>query len=161
MHTNLIIPETRMFYKYPAMLLLTPAATPAVRGVPISFNQEANHSDYDLLKQFSDNEITKAICIYGLDEGSVMTEVRAFIFAARKYFEPEDRPLIIIFTQYTMDQLKGKSYSGLEAEMLQYGNCVILTRKNPDDQKKLFREYGLDRFAKNLQIREYVGHKYQ
>lgn len=159
MHTNLIIPETRLFYKHPAMMLVTPAE----KRMRLSFSKEPRDtSDYDLLKRFSDNENTKAIVIDGIDEGETMIEVRAFIFAARKYFKPEDRPLIIIFTQYTMDQLREKSYSGLEAEMLQYGNCVVLTGKiNPDDQKKLFRKYGLDRFAKNLQIREYVGHKYQ
>lgn len=159
MHTKLIIPETRMFYKHPAMMILTPAAS----GLRLSFKEEpANNSDYDLLKQFSDNEITKAICIDGIDEGQVMIEVRAFIFAARKYFEQGTRPPILLFTTYTMDELKKKSFSGLEAEMLQYGNCIILTGKIVlMDQKKLFRKYGLDRFHNNLEIYEYTNNQYE
>ena len=159
MRTKLIIPETMLFYKYPSMILVTYAP----RGLNFSIEESPEkYLDFVLLKNFSDNKNTKAICIDGIEEGPVMNEVQSFMLTARKYFNPEDRPLIIIFSAYSIDELKKKSFSGLESELLQYGNSILLTKKDIKiNQKKLFRKYGLDGFSNNLLITEYTGHRYE
>ena len=159
MHLKLFAYGSKRLYKEPVMLMVTPAEKnlrPAFKGV-------IDRPDYDILEQFATNGLSKAIVIEGLEEGEVMIEVRAFIFAARKRFEPGTRPLIFINTNYTIDQLKRKSFSGLESEMLQYGNCVLLVKKSNDalDQQKLFKKFGIEYLRNTKEIHEYTNHQYE
>ena len=151
MHLNSITHESKVIYKNPATIIFTSAG----RGV--------EHSDYDILEQFTANSLSEAIIINGLEEGRVMIEARAFIFAARKHFNPGIRPLIIVYTKYTIDQLRSKSFSGLECEMLQYGNCILIAgRSSTVDQKKIFRKLGIfDLLRNHMEVHSYIGHQYE
>ena len=153
MHLNSITYGTKVFfYKNPAMIMSTSAGRGGVE-----------HLDYDILEQFTTNSLSEAIIIDGLEEGRVMIEARAFIFTARKRFDPGMRPLIIVYTKYTIDQLRSKSFTGLECEMLQYGNCILIARRSSEvDQKKIFRKFGIfDLLRNHMEIHEYTGHQYE
>ena len=143
MHLKLFAHGTKRLHKEPVMLMVTPAE----KKLQLAFKGVADRPDYDILEQFATNGLSKAIVIEGLEEGEVMIEARAFIFAARKRFEPGTRPLIFINTDYTIDQLKRKSFSGLESEMLQYGNCILLVKKSSAlNQQRLFKKFFLSTF---------------
>ena len=158
MHLKLFAHETKRLYKEPVMLMVTPAE----KNLQFAFKGVIDSPDYDILKQFATNGLSKAIVIEGLEEGKVMIEARAFIFAARKRFDPGTRPLIFINTNYTMDELKKKSFSGLESEMLQYGNCILLVKKSSAlNQQRLFKKFGIEFLKNTKEIHEYIGHQYE
>ena len=158
MHLNLLAHESRLLYKEPVMLMVTPAEN----RLRFTFKETVYRSDKDLLDQFISNKKSKAIVIDGLEEGEIMIEVRAFIFTARKRFDPGTRPLILIYTQYTLDELRRKSFTGLESEILQYGNCAIICKKDDaKNQQKLFKKYGIPFISKTMEIHEYTGHQYE
>lgn len=158
MHLKLFAHGTKRLYKEPVMLMVTPAE----KNLQLAFKGVADRPDYDILEQFTTSGLSKAIAIEGLEEGEVMIEVRAFIFAARKYFKQGARPLILLFTTYTMDELKKKSFSGLEAEMLQYGNCILLVKKSSAlNQQRLFKKFGIEYLKNTKEIHEYTGHQYE
>ena len=152
MHLNSITYGSKTLYKKPAMIIFTSAG----RG-------GTDYSDYDILEQFATNGLGEAIIIDGLEEGKIMIDARAFIFAARKRFDPKTRPLIIVHTKYTIDQLKKKSFTGLECEMLQYGNSILIAgRSSTVDQKKIFRKFGVfDLLRKHMEIHSYTGRQYE
>lgn len=158
MHLKLFAYGTKRLYKEPVMLMVTPAE----KYLQLAFKGVIDRPDYDILEQFATNGLSKAIVIEGLEEGEVMIEARAFIFAARKRFEPGTRPLIFINTNYTIDQLKRKSFSGLESEMLQYGNCILLVKKSSAlNQQRLFKKFRIEYLKNTKEIHEYTGHQYE
>ena len=158
MHLKLLARESRLLYKEPVMLMVTPTEN----RLRFTFKETVYRSDKDLLDQFIFNNESKAIAIDGLEEGNIMIEVRAFIFTARKRFDPGTRPLILIYTQYTLDELRRKSFTGLESEILQYGNCAIICKKDDaKNQQKLFKKYGITSIKKKMEIHEYVGRQYE
>lgn len=161
MHIELLAHGQKCFYKEPVMYMAITAET----RLPFIFAGSKEYSDYDLLDLFKHDGISKAIVISGLDKDKQMVEVRAFIFAARKRFEPGTRPQIIIYTKHTIDDLMRKSFTGLESEMLQYGNCILITkRKDMYDQTEMFKKLGIGFLlgkSKKLEIHGYMGHQYE
>lgn len=163
MHIKLLAHGQKYLYKEPVMYM---AITEEDR-LPFIFAGIKVYSDYDLLDLFEHDGISKAIVISGLDKDREMVEVRAFIFAARKRFDPGTRPRIIIYTKHTIDDLRRKSFTGLESELLQYGNCILITkRKDMPDQTELFQKLGIGfvlffLLGKKLEIHSYIGHQYE
>ena len=81
----------KYLYKEPVMYMAITAET----RLPFIFVGIKEYSDYDLLDLFERDGISKAIVISGLDKDKEMVEVRAFIFAARKRFDPGTRPKLL------------------------------------------------------------------
>lgn len=146
MHIELLAHGQKYLYKEPVMHMAITAET----RLPFIFAGSKEYSDYDLLDLFERDDISKALVISGLDTDKEMVEVRAFIFAARKRFDPGTRPQIIIYTKHTIDVLRCKSFTGLESEMLQYGNCILITKK-----------LGIGFLSEKLEIHSYIGHQYE
>jgi len=159
MHIKLLAHGQKYLYKEPVMYM----AITEENRLPFIFAGIKVYSDYDLLDLFERDGISKAIVISGLDTDEGMVEVRAFIFAARKRFDPGTRPRIIIYTKHTIDDLRRKSFTGLESELLQYGNCILITkRKDMPDQTELFQKLGIGfLLGKKLEIHSYIGHQYE
>lgn len=161
MHLKLLVSGSKLFYKEPAMVIVTPTNS----SFRFTIAAVKEHSDYELLEQFVNDNISKAIVIDGLEEGEVMLDARAFIFTARKHFDPGTRPLIMIYTKkYTLDELRHKSFTGLESEMLQYGNCILVCKKiaaTGQSQNKMFEKIGIKSFAKTMELHGYFGRQYE
>ena len=92
----------------------------------------------DILQKFKSDDNLKAIVIGGLEPMDQMNDLRGFIFDARKFFEPGDRPKIVIYTGYEMDELNKMHYSGLASELMQYGNAMVIAGRNIWKTKKKF-----------------------
>ena len=158
MHIELLAHGQKYLYKEPVMYMAITAET----RLPFIFAGIKEYSDYDLLDLFERDGISKAIVISGLDKDKEMVEVRAFIFAARKRFDPGTRPEIIIYTKHTIDNLRRKSFTGLESEMLQYGNSILIAKRSSIvDQKEMFKKLGLGFLSEKLEIHSYMGHQYE
>lgn len=159
MHLKQLAHGHKYLYKEPVMYMVAPAPE---THLPFISEEVKEYSDYDLLDLFERDGISKAIVISGLDKDKEMVEVRAFIFAARKRFDPGTRPRIIIYTKHTIDDLRRKSFTGLESEMLQYGHCFLITkRKDMYDQAEMFKKLGLGFLSEKLEIHSYMGHQYE
>lgn len=157
MHLKQLAHGHKYLYKEPVMYM----AAPETR-LPFIFEEVKEYSDYDLIDSFKSNGMSKAIVINGLEEGETMAEIRAFIFAARKRFDPGTRPLIIIYIKCTIDNIRRKSFTGLESEMLQYGNCFLITkRKDMYDQTELFKKLGIKFLNDKWEIHSYTDHQYE
>lgn len=153
-------------YKKPAMLMVTEGKANSgkdelefdlkVKYIPII----KNYKNSDLIERFKSSK-SEAMIIAGLEE-SDMIQVRAFIFEARKRFDPGHRPLIIIYTKYTIDELWRKAFTGLHCELLQYGRVVLLVgRTSTEDQRKMFRKMGIRFLGESMEIKNYIGHEYE
>lgn len=155
MKINSIIDESMFFYKKPAMLL-------NCQNIYI-FNKEKNNnfSDEKILKRFSENPRTKAIVIgNGIEPMNNMTDLRSFIFSARKFFDPNNRPTIIILTNYSMEELKNHIWSGVESEILQYGNVILRCGKYKKERAFYSKSFGIP-LKKDQHIYLYIGHNYE
>ena len=158
MHIKLLAHAQKYLYKEPVMYMAITAET----RLSFIFAGTKEYSDYDILDLFERDGISKAIVISGLDKDKEMVEVRAFIFAARKRFDPGTRPRIIIYTKHTIDNLRRKSFTGLECEMLQYGNSILIARRSSTvDQTEMFKKLGIGFLSEKLEIHSYMDHQYE
>ena len=141
-----VVDKSRKYYKEPVMILRV--------------------SDKDETQKFPDEEIlkifskeTSAIVIAGVEPMYKPQELRSFIFSARKFFEPNQRPIIIIFTNYFMDELE--YWSAIECEALQYGNVLLKCgRPKRNDKKLYFNDHLGIRLLGNQVVYSYIGHQY-
>lgn len=158
MRLKLICENFGALYKKPAMLMATEGGYDLkVNSIPVV----KDYKNSDLIERFKSSK-SEAMIIAGLEAGDIMVQVRQFIFEARKRFDPGHRPLIIVYTKYTIDELWQKSFTGLHCEFLQYGNLLLLVRRNSvEDQKKIFRKLGIRFLGENMEIKNYIGHQYE
>jgi hypothetical protein len=162
MHLQQFIEETS-FYKTPSMLLVTPpAAWQQQIHLPFFQLNIVNFPDEEILQMFSENEKTNTIIISGDEPMDLKSELRSFIFSARKHFPPNQRPRIVIFTKYFMDELtKLPLWGGLYAEILQYGNVVIRFGRPYKKDQKYFNEDLQCTLFRGQDTICFDGHKYE
>lgn len=107
--------ESKKYYFQPVMVL-------SVKSV----NDSQNSPDDEILKMFSGNPATKAIVIAGPEPMDELFVLRDFIFSARKFlFSDGIRPLIIVYTDYFVDELFLRNWEGLRCEFMYYGNIML------------------------------------
>ena len=150
MRLKQIINQSKKFYQATSMILKCP-----------TLFRCQNFPDEEILKKFDKNKKAKAIVIAGMDPMNQLIELRSFIFSARKHFNPGNRPLIIIYTHYYFDELK--DWSGVESEMLQYGNVLLKCgRPKENETMKYFNHIlGIPLCGRNQIVYEYIGHQYE
>ena len=113
MYLECISDSSKKYYGKPVMVL------------NISENSIQNFSDEEILKRFSEDDETEAIVIIGSDPMDKVDALRSFMFSARKFFSPNSRPRIIIFTKYFAYELERKSWHGAQYELMYYGNAIL------------------------------------
>jgi len=121
-----IIDESFGDYKECSMLLVTPSCSWKCKDCHnkhLSYLPTQNFPNEEILKRFANNPLTSAIVIGGLEPLDDMHDVRSFIFALR---QSSLRPTVVIYTGYELHEIEDELYwSGLEPEMLEYGNCIL------------------------------------
>lgn len=128
--------ETKKYYGKPSMIL-------TMSGPSYS---KQNHSDDDICQIFSafykDDRVEAIVISCGdMDPMDRQDELRSFIFSARKFFQPDHRPIITIYTNYYEDELDAKGWNGIKCELLHYGNILLkLGRPLPNDRKLYFNK---------------------
>lgn len=128
--------QTKKYYGKPSMVL-------TMSGPSTS---KQNHSDNDICQIFSafykDDRVEAIVISCGdMDPMDRQDELRSFIFSARKFFPPDHRPIIAVYTSYYEDELDAKGWSGIKCELLHYGNILLkLGRPLPNDTKLYFNK---------------------
>ena len=154
-----IVDISSQFYKEPSMLINAPGWSFPLRDCPDVFllnHETKEYKDEIILKRFSENPQTKAIVIAGLEPMENVIDLRSFIFSARKFFDPGNRPKIIILTTYYMEELPQKKWGGLRSEIIQYGNCIIRCGRYEKTKKKVL---GIP-LSYNQNLYSYNGYQY-
>lgn len=166
MHLKNIVDEfSGYYYKDPYMLLVAPTCTWKCNGCKhahLSLLETKDYPDDIILKRFNTNPRTKAIVIGGLEPFDSEDELHSFIFSARKFFEPGDRPVLVISTGYYLDELKkSHHWCWIESEIVQYGNAIIKCGRSELGEKPFFNPIlGVYLDGINQYVYSYVGHQY-
>ena len=134
----------------------------------VSTFKHENMPDDKILKQFQKicNNHTSLNTIVIADRPEPIDkpdEVRSFIFSARKFFPPYQRPTLILYTSYFDDELSECSrFSGVNAELLAYGNVFLKSgRAMPNETKLFYNEYlGIPLLGKTQTVQPYMGMEY-
>lgn len=130
MYLECISDSSKKYYAKPVMVL------------NISGDSTQNFSDEEILKKFSEDDETEAIVIVGSDPMDKVDALRSFMFSARKFFSPNSRPRIIIYTKYFEDELNTKYWNGVKCELLYYGNTFLkYGRSFKTDKKAYFNNF--------------------
>lgn len=165
MHLKNIIDESFEEYKEASMLLIAPSCTwkcKGCRNYHLYHLETKNFPDEEIFKRFASNPRTKAIVIGGLEPMDNVSELWNFLFSARKFFDPETRPTIIIYTGYNLDELQKHYWSWLEAEIRQYGNVILKCGRYKSNRKPYFNPIlGVTLAGKNQLAYDFCGHQYQ
>ena len=148
-----LVDMSKKYYCEPSMLL---SVSPASYKNP----------DDKILEQFGKvcelNPLVGCIVIAGTpDPMDRCDDLRSFIFSARKKYTPYLRPLIVICTDYFDDEL-WNCYSGINSELLSYGNALLRTgRATQTDKALYFNEFlGIHLKGKMQTVKSYAGMEY-
>jgi hypothetical protein len=164
MYLQNLIEESIKQYKEPAMLLLIP---PKIFKTDIHLPRIGfdivNFPEEEIFKTFSKNPKTNAIVISGYEPMQDMGELRSFIFSARKFFSPNNRPRIIIYTKFFFDELQDlPGWNGLYCEILQYGNIFLKHGRRVGRKERPYfnKDLGCQLMGKSEDVIRFIGHQY-
>jgi hypothetical protein len=151
-----VIFEDFVNYKIPCMTIESPFCTfkcdkecgkPVCQNSPLVSAETLDIKINDLIEQYLENKITKAICFQGLEPFDTWEETYDFIFTLRRRYHCKDD--VVIYTGFTEEELKGKliQLSMLENIIIKFGRFV------PDQEKHFDEVLGVELASPNQYAR--------
>ena len=149
MFLELVYDASEKYYAQPAMVL----------NVVNPENNDQNFSDEYIFKIFCSTPYLRAIVIAGPEPMNKLDDLRAFIFAARKFFTPYARPLIIVYTDYFEDELEEKNWLGVKYEFILYGNVLLKYGRSFPTDCRMYKNkpLGIKLLGKSQEVYSYRG----
>lgn len=131
-----ILDENFSNYKKPSMLIAMPRCTmkcgeELCQNSPWLHTSDVEIDDYEIIKRYLNNHLTKAIVFSGLDPMDTSIQLLMFIDKFRKYCDDD----VVIYTGYNKEEILNKI-----EPLLEYPNIIVKFGRYIPNQKPHFEE---------------------